>query len=107
MFGEVMMMPRVVLRWQRSGDGEADAEEGSRLLSHQPSTLAQCEVPSNVPGMGSRVSPVMSWDVWMKEACGRTSEVFMELYGCDFTFSKPGRTRAPYRTGASGWEICI
>lgn len=59
-FGEVMMMPRVVVGQQRSGNGEVDAEEGSWLLPHQLSTLAQREVPSNVPGMGSCMSPAMS-----------------------------------------------
>lgn len=78
-FQEVMMMPRVVLG-QRGVVMEGQMQrEGSQLLSHQPSTLAQCEVPRDVPGMGSRVSPVcghlcirvMSWGYMTGEVCGR------------------------------------
>lgn len=34
-------------------------QEGSQLLPHQPSPLAQREVPGDVPGMASPVSPSM------------------------------------------------
>lgn len=87
--------------------------EGSQLLPHQPFTLAQPEVPRDVPGLGSRVSPVcghlcirvMSWDVGIGEVCGRASGVLKGLYGCIVIFRKPSRTWGPYRAGALGREI--
>ena len=53
--------------------------EGSQFLPQQPSTLAQCKVLRDVPGMGSHVSPVcghlhvrvMSWVIGTGEVCGR------------------------------------
>lgn len=79
-FRGVMMVPRVVLGLQRTGDGGADAE--GRVPAVTTSSAihpGHREVPRDELGVGSRVSPacghlcirVTSWDTGTGEVCVR------------------------------------